>query len=85
MGINKKYSGYKAYQYLEKGKDYRAFKMAKEIGRVEPYKIPLSESTKRSLVILGFNKMNVFEGKILCIILSAFHVSYEHVNPLVVF
>ena len=42
MGVNKKYNGYKAYQYLEAGKDYKAFKLAKEIDRVEPYLVPLS-------------------------------------------
>jgi len=44
MGINKKYSGYKAYQYLEAGKDYKPFKLAKEIGRVEPYWVPLTQA-----------------------------------------
>ena len=44
MGINKKYTGYKSYQYLEKGKDYREFELAKEIQRVNPYTIPLSPS-----------------------------------------
>ncbi|MBU7025717.1 MAG: membrane dipeptidase [Theionarchaea archaeon] len=44
MGTNKKYSGYKAYQYLEKGKDYKEFSLAKEIERVESYKVPLSRS-----------------------------------------
>jgi membrane dipeptidase len=44
MGIEKKYSGYKAYQYLEKGKDYKDFNLAKEIERVEPYEVPLSKT-----------------------------------------
>ncbi len=44
MGKNKTYSGYTAYQYLEKGKDYKEFRLAKEIDRVEPYRIPLSQS-----------------------------------------
>jgi len=44
MGRNKKYSGYKSFQYLEAGLDYRAFKMPKEIDRVEPYILPLSKS-----------------------------------------
>lgn len=43
MGRHKKYSGYKSFQYLEKGVDYREFKLSKEIGRVKPYIIPLSK------------------------------------------
>jgi len=41
---NKPYSGYTAYQYLEKGKDYKEFDLAKEVNRVKPYRIPLSQS-----------------------------------------
>ena len=44
MGLNKRYLGYKSYEYLEKDVDYKAFKLAKEIDRVEPYRIPLSAS-----------------------------------------
>ena len=44
MGRNKKYSGYKSFQYLEPGLDYQKFKLAKEINRVEPYVIPLSKT-----------------------------------------
>ncbi len=36
------YNGYKSFQYLEPGVDYRAFKLAKEIGRVAPYTYPVS-------------------------------------------
>ncbi|MCD6263716.1 membrane dipeptidase [Candidatus Bathyarchaeota archaeon] len=41
MGKNKKYSGYRAYQYLEAGVDYKPFKLAKGIGRVKAYWVPL--------------------------------------------
>ena len=48
MGLKKTYKGYKAYQYLEEGKDYMPFKFPPEIGRVSPYLIPLtSEEEKR--------------------------------------
>lgn len=43
MGRNKQYSGYKSWQYLETNIDYVAFKLAKEIGRVEPYVVPVSK------------------------------------------
>ena len=32
MGANKKYTGYRAYQYLEEHADYRGFHLAKELG-----------------------------------------------------
>lgn len=32
-----RYTGYRAYDYLEPGVDYRAFEYAKQIGRVPPY------------------------------------------------
>lgn len=49
MGDRKKrkYSGYKSFQYLEPGKDYKEFEPAKEIARVEPYTVPLSESEEK--------------------------------------
>ena len=44
MGLNKKYSGYRSFEYLEEDIDYKAFKLAKEIDRVEPHLVPLSAS-----------------------------------------
>jgi len=44
MGVNKKYAAYKSFQYLEPDLDYKVFKMAKEIGRVEPYTVPVSQA-----------------------------------------
>jgi membrane dipeptidase len=38
----KRYAGYRSFQYLEEGKDYRAFPLAAELGRVPPYDVPLS-------------------------------------------
>jgi len=43
MGLNKIYSGYRAYQYLEKGIDYRDYPMTPEIDRVPAYAVPVSE------------------------------------------
>ena len=42
MVKSKPYNGYKAFQYLEAGKDYQEFKLDKELGRVSPYFVPLS-------------------------------------------
>ncbi|MFV0452765.1 MAG: dipeptidase [Propioniciclava sp.] len=40
-----RYDGYEAYQYLEKGVDYRAFAYAAQVGRVPPYAgLSLSEA-----------------------------------------
>ncbi|MCR6623834.1 MAG: dipeptidase [archaeon YNP-LCB-024-027] len=40
----KQYNGYKSFQYLEPNKDYKAFKLAKEIDRVPSRNIELSKS-----------------------------------------
>lgn len=47
MGKNKKYDGYKSFEYLEAGYDYKEFKLADELNRVEEYKIPLSEEKEK--------------------------------------
>ncbi|MGB9831098.1 MAG: membrane dipeptidase, partial [Fervidicoccus fontis] len=44
MGKNKVYRGYKSWSFLEEGKDYRKFRLAKEIGRVPSKAIPLSKA-----------------------------------------
>jgi membrane dipeptidase len=38
----KPYDGYKSYQYLEPGADYKPFKLAKEIGRVPAFQVPVT-------------------------------------------
>lgn len=49
MTIKSKFKNYKSYQYLDEGKDYRAFLMAPEIGRVPEYLVPLNaEEEKRA-------------------------------------
>jgi len=47
---NKRYSGYKSYDYLDK-KDYEQFEFAEEIGwgDVEPYEVLLSEAEEQRL------------------------------------
>ena len=44
MGRNKKYTGYKSFQYLEPNVDYKYFKPPKEIDRVPPYLVPLTKA-----------------------------------------
>ncbi|MGW8268436.1 MAG: dipeptidase [Longimicrobiales bacterium] len=41
--MKKRYDGYRSFQYLEAGRDYRPFELTREIGRVEPFLLPLSE------------------------------------------
>ncbi|HEY3314932.1 MAG TPA: membrane dipeptidase [Bacillota bacterium] len=42
MGIKTAYRGYRSYQYLEPDVDYKFFKLAREVARVEPYLVPLT-------------------------------------------
>ncbi|WP_061808996.1 dipeptidase [Rossellomorea vietnamensis] len=45
----KPYNGYKSFDYLEPVKDYKPYKLAKEVGRVEPFTYPVSDE-KEELV-----------------------------------
>lgn len=49
MGLHKKYNGYKSFQYLEPGKDYKPFRLAKEINRVEPYIVPVTKKEEEKV------------------------------------
>jgi membrane dipeptidase len=42
MGMNKRYDGYASFQYLEAGRDYRAFPLVSELERVPRFDYPLS-------------------------------------------
>ncbi len=46
MGGKKNYDGYKAFQYLEAGFDYKEYKLSKGPGRVESGLIPLSKNNE---------------------------------------
>src|SRR6185503_6634385 len=39
-----KYDGYKSFQYLEAGTDYRDFKLAKELNRVPSRRVEVSDA-----------------------------------------
>ena len=43
----KRYDGYRSFQYLEEGADYRPFRLARDVGRVPAYDIPLSADEQR--------------------------------------
>jgi membrane dipeptidase len=45
----KNYDGYKSYQYLEPELDYKAYQLAKEIGRVEPFTFPVNEEQEKDV------------------------------------
>lgn len=47
MVLKKNYKGYKAYQYLEPGVDYKEFKFPKGVGRVEEYLVSLTEEQEK--------------------------------------
>jgi len=40
--MKKRYDGYRSFEYLEPGVDYREFDLPPELGRVVPYVVPLS-------------------------------------------
>lgn len=44
MGGAKQYDGYRSFGYLEADTDYRAFALAPQIGRVEPFVLPLDDA-----------------------------------------
>jgi membrane dipeptidase len=49
MGIGKQHSGYRSFQYLRAGVDYRSFPMAVETDRVPPFVVKLApEKEKRA-------------------------------------
>jgi membrane dipeptidase len=41
------YDGYRSFQYLEPGVDYKPFELAQEINRVAPYAYPVSQDQER--------------------------------------
>lgn len=43
----KNYRGYKSFDYLEEGADYRPFRLARELGRVPAYEYPLTDEEQR--------------------------------------
>lgn len=48
----KRYDGYRSFQYLEAGTDYRAFALAKDVGRLPAHDLELSEEQERRVVAL---------------------------------
>jgi membrane dipeptidase len=72
MSLDKRYGGYRSFSYLEAGKDYKAFDLAKEIERVPSHLIPLSESeearvlglVERSLFVSMHEHLGVFPERI---------------------
>jgi membrane dipeptidase len=56
MGGAKQYDGYRSFDYLEAGTDYHAFELAPQIGRVEPFVLPLDpEEDARARRLLADN------------------------------
>jgi hypothetical protein len=49
MGKKKTYNGYKAYDYLDVGLDYKEFKLTRATDRVPPYIVPLSKNEEERL------------------------------------
>jgi membrane dipeptidase len=53
MGTNKKYSGYSSFDYLEPGKDFKAFELIEGTSPFEPYQIPLSQERESRVEALA--------------------------------
>ena len=47
MGTHKHYAGYRSYQYLDAESDYKAFRLAKQVGRVPSARVALSPSQEQ--------------------------------------
>jgi len=47
VGSDKKWSGYRSYQYLEENVDYRSFELCREIGRVASRRVEVSDAEER--------------------------------------
>ncbi len=59
MSLTKNYSGYKSFDYLEKGKDYRFFELADELDRIPEYLIPLDEAQVKRLESIVSNHIMI--------------------------
>jgi membrane dipeptidase len=72
MTLPKRYSGYESFSYLEPGVDYRAYPMADQRERVEPWLVPLSteeeqrveELTERFVLISLHEHVGLFPADI---------------------
>jgi len=53
MGVNKKYDGYTAFDYLEPGTDYRVFELADALDVFPNYLIPLAEDEEKRVLDLA--------------------------------
>ena len=47
MGTHKHYAGYRSYQYLDTESDYKAFRLAKQVGRVPSARVALSSGQEQ--------------------------------------
>jgi membrane dipeptidase len=52
MGINKNYSGYQSFDYLEKGNDFKEFRLLEGESAFEPYLIPLTPEQEQQFAEL---------------------------------
>src|SRR5437870_12239610 len=59
VGKRTKYKGYKSFEYLEPGTDYREFKLAKELGRVPSHKVEVSDSQEERVQRLADTNLAV--------------------------
>ncbi|MFQ5637657.1 MAG: dipeptidase [bacterium] len=53
MGLNKHYSGYRSFDYLEKGKDYQEFKLVQGQSIFEPYVLAITPEQEKRVIELA--------------------------------
>ncbi len=59
MSLIKNYNGYKSFEYLEAGKDYKSFKLSKQHDRVPADKVPLTEEQEQRVQDIIVNNINI--------------------------
>lgn len=47
MSLKQNYKGYRSFQYLKEGRDFKAIPLAAEPDRVEPYRVPLDHDGEK--------------------------------------
>jgi membrane dipeptidase len=59
MTLKKAYKGYEAYQYLDKGADYREFELPDATGWVPGYLVPLTEAQEKRVLEVADKSINI--------------------------
>jgi membrane dipeptidase len=72
---NKNYKGYRSFEYLDPGVDYKEFKLAKEIDRVPYYKVPVSDQEEQRV-------QRIFDENVVISLHDHTFVAPENINEI---